>query len=97
MWLTKAMRAVKVMIKVLVPTVDFSCMPRKAVNTIRSSMPPPEPTKPVPKANGQAEKQGDRHTSGGGAPGHAMFCGGRVRPSGWPFTAGQGWTGERPA
>ena len=32
-WLTEAMRAVKVMIKVLVPTAAFSSMPRKAVNT----------------------------------------------------------------
>ena len=49
MWLTDAISAVKVMMKVLVPTAVFSSMPRKAVNTISIIMPPPVPTKPVPK------------------------------------------------
>ena len=49
MWLTEAMRAVKVMIKVLVPTAAFSSMPKKAVNTTSIIIPPPEPTNPVPK------------------------------------------------
>ena len=48
MWLTEAIRAVKVMMKVLVPTALFSSMPKKAVNTTSIIM-PPEPTNPVPK------------------------------------------------
>lgn len=48
-WLTEAMSAVEVMIKVLVPTADFNSMPRNAVNTTSIIIPPPEPTKPVPK------------------------------------------------
>ncbi len=49
MWLTEAMSAVKVMMKVLVPTAVFRSMPRKTVKTTSIIMPPPVPTKPVPK------------------------------------------------
>ena len=48
-WLTDAISAVKVMMKVLVPTAVLSSMPRKAVKTISIIMPPPVPTNPVPK------------------------------------------------
>ena len=48
-WLTEAISAVKVMMNVLVPTAVFSSIPRKAVNTTSIIMPPPVPTKPVPK------------------------------------------------
>ena len=37
------------MMKVLVPTAGFRSMPRKAVKTTNIIIPPPEPTKPVPK------------------------------------------------
>lgn len=40
---------VKVIMKVLVSTAVLSSMPRKAVNTTSIIMPPPGPTKPVPK------------------------------------------------
>ena len=49
MWLTEAMRAVKVIINVLVPTAVLRSMPRKTVKTTSIIMPPPVPTKPVPK------------------------------------------------
>ena len=48
-WLTEAISAVNVMMKVLVPTAVFSSIPRKAVNTISIIIPPPVPTNPVPK------------------------------------------------
>ena len=37
------------MMKVLVPTAVLSSIPRKTVNTTSIIMPPPVPTKPVPK------------------------------------------------
>ena len=37
------------MMKVLVPTAVLSSIPRNAVNTTSIIMPPPVPTKPVPK------------------------------------------------
>ena len=48
-WLIEAISAVNVMIKVLVPTAVFKFIPRKKVNTINIIIPPPVPTKPVPK------------------------------------------------
>ena len=49
MWLTEAISAVNVMIKVDVPTAVFRSYPSIAVNTISIIMPPPVPKKPVPK------------------------------------------------
>ncbi len=47
-WLTEAMRAVSVMMKVLVPTALLRSIPSKRVKTISIIIPPPVPTKPVP-------------------------------------------------
>lgn len=48
MWLTDAISAVKVMMKVEVPTAVLRSYPSIAVKTISIIMPPPEPKNPVP-------------------------------------------------
>ena len=52
MWLVEAIRAVNVIMNVLVPTAVLSSIPKKAVKIISIIMPPPVPTKPVPKPTG---------------------------------------------
>ena len=56
MWLMAAMRAVKVIMKVLVPTEVFSSIPRKTVKTMSIIIPPPVPTKPVPNPIGRPHR-----------------------------------------
>ena len=59
--ITEAISAVKVMMKVLVPTAVFSSIPKNTVNTISIIMPPPVPTKPVPNPIG-IPKNSERST-----------------------------------
>ena len=62
MWLTDAIKAVNVIMKVLVPTAVFSSIPKKADRTISMVIPPPEPTNPVPKPIGMPQAK-ERMTS----------------------------------